>query len=130
MRNSGRVGLLLTIKAAPLIERRFKGLGKEPAQFYHPYWIEVGVPLLVYQGWSVRETVKDGWTLTHPGEPLIIEDHINGNKANLSFLTLAGIGTPDGVTFGVSTPVSDPFVSQIAGMLAEASKDFIKKNLL
>jgi hypothetical protein len=107
----GPKGLILFVRAMPEVENFIKSLcdgGVDPVEMYSREWFSVDVAKPVYIHRLERDipTASSSYTIAHPGEPLRSKE----GKYNISFLRIVGIGSPEGVTFGVAGPFSKEFI--------------------
>jgi hypothetical protein len=134
---ANKVGLLLTIKANPLVESFFSSLSKNQTidvDAYGDLWSNAGgkETLKVY---NVDEPFNNkSYNLREVGMPLL---NLGGGRnglqlgdedagvLNLSFLKLVGISNPDGVTLGISGAYSKGYIQKIQNKLPEATQRFL-----
>lgn len=134
----GKKGLEIYAKADPRVEDFMQSLAcgapPEPIENYGHEWYMVKNPLLVYP--LERGLPNSTYTIEKVGEgfkhPAVSN---NGErqllipaspKLNISFLRIVGIGQPGGVTWGLSGPVSKPYIRTIAGEIAAEVRNLVR----
>lgn len=135
----GKKGLEFFLRADPRIEDFMKSLGGasplEAVEMYGREWYPTsGKPLLIY---AMERDLPPSptYTLSKPAEPFrnptsssreISLNASASNRLNLSFLRLAGISNPDGFSFGVYGPFSEPYISQLSKEIVVEVRNIIR----
>lgn len=130
----GKEGLVVYVKVDPRIESFMASLGagqKELAETYGAEWYPIGEkPLEVYS--LFRDIKQSGnYTISVPGSSFTFRDKKTGDeKINLAFLRLVGIGSPEGVTFGMAGPFSRDYIRDIQTSVPKQVKSLIQEYVL
>jgi hypothetical protein len=122
-------GLTVYVRTDPAVEAFMKNLGNgktDNVTAYSDTWASLdGSALLSYRV-EKNFSPEGKFTLLNVGEPLRIGDTKTG-KVNISFLRLVGIGSPSGVQFGITGPVSRQYVSDLKSSLVLSVKELIRE---
>ena len=126
-RTSGHPGLRITIKADPCIESFFKEHcnGESDAlDLYGRTWFSIDQenPIKVYRS----QDDPKGNDYTFGDVCGALGKNPKSGKVNLSFLKFVGIGSDNGVTFGISFPLSREFVLSFRQDLGMAIRAFVQ----
>lgn len=155
--NASLIGMRLTVKTAPQVEEYMKQLAnnqKVPVDAVSDLWHNVGSeePLEYY---ALNEQIyTPAYMLNKIGQPLILNnrglegqlraahagqilqavpnmdnDPVNG-RINLSFLTLAGVSKPDGVTIGFGGVYSGQYIKSLQRSLMQSTEQFLRDYLV
>jgi len=123
----GRKGIELNIQAVPEIEAFIRDLGQgttDDVTLYGKDWYTTNpdAPIKVYK---IKSLPQNGpmmeYRLDLPGYSLM-----NDEQVNLSFLRIAGISEPGGVTFGVKGAYSLPYVINLKSAIGRAGRQFVR----
>lgn len=139
-------GIDMTVRVLPQIEEFIKSLsgGKsEPSEAYGMEWFPIypAGDIMVYR--TDKKTIDgETWTIDKIAQPLIhipnpreelVPEGARGNhskKVNLSFLRIVGIGTVDGVRFGIHGPFSKDFIKQYGTDVIREMKTFVQQYIV
>jgi hypothetical protein len=134
-KSRGSVGLIVTVKAAPEVEEFIASSGDNQAidiANYGDGWVPMGdKPLSVYHVSKGLEAIRNPYSLAHVANSQLIisaarRDGLDFDQiANLGVLRLAGISSPDGVTFGVTGVFSKGYAKKVADLLTAQAGSFI-----
>jgi hypothetical protein len=116
-------GVLVTVKALPIVEEFMRSLGngtKVAVETVGRQWTPAfkGQVLEVYHMDSSNSAGMQ-YSLSYVGSSLVTDD-----LPNLSILRLVGIGSEEGVTFGIKSVYSLPRLRQVRDLLIESSRAF------
>ena len=121
-----RRGLEIWVKSVPQIEEFVKGLGDGSTDYTNAYdgeWfpIDLNNPPKVYQ--LSQPLSAPGYNLNLVGSAL--KSGKDPKSVNLSFLRLVGIGSPEGVRFGLNGPFSPAYGRTLFAEINAAVRSFI-----
>lgn len=126
-------GVLLEAKAHPAVEDLFQSASKGETAFVEAYggrlWIPAPgeqEPVKIYVPAAGWPTPPKGTTITSPGHLLNIEDEF----INMSFLAVKGIGSPFGIKFLITSPMSPVLMRETKPKIASAMREFVRENLI
>jgi hypothetical protein len=120
-------GMTMFLRTDPEVEAFMRNLGNgkmDGISAYSDYWTSLtGTPLNVYRLEKNFES-SPRFSIGNPGESLRLE---KGGKVNISFLRLVGVGSPAGVQFGISGPVSRQYITDTRLLIVQAVRELIKE---
>lgn len=128
------IGLIVRISVDPSVEEFMKlsSTGKiQPVEAHGPSWVPLnnGESLQVYAT-NKFNNGNPRYTLDHIGRPLLIDTRGVGDYSqsipNLSFLKLVGIGSPDGIAFGVAGAYSFDYAQTLKRVLLLEVQQFLR----
>ncbi|HVI40367.1 MAG TPA: hypothetical protein VM577_06880 [Anaerovoracaceae bacterium] len=128
----GKKGLAFYVKADPRVEEFFAGIGngiKDPLEAYGRDWYPLGDKgIEVYNLGNAKIPTANPlqnprYTVSNPTEGLVLPKTA---AVNISFLRFVGVGSPDGVTFGISGPYSKDYIRDIQKVMAQEIRNLIR----
>jgi hypothetical protein len=130
----GKNGLIIYTKTDPRIEDFFQSLGqgqKEPPEAFGPDWYAINKPLHVHGYYKALPTMPIEYSVNMPGGPFTIRDKNRPIEVvNISFLRLIGIGSPEGVSFGVVGPFSRDYIRETQGKILRQVRNLVQEYVL
>ena len=127
----GKGGLELFVRADPRIEEFMTSLSggkKDGIDLYGKSWFPVGgkeiqVYRLETELPNLEETPRN-YVLSHPAEDL---EFPRNDQVNLSFLRFVGIGSPEGIRFGITGPFSKEYVRKLSSTILTEVRNLVKE---
>lgn len=138
--SKGSMGMVIAVKADPRVEEFIKTLGdgqtRSMRENYHDKWIPFNTSdfqIYNFSNNNVASYASRPYVLTFPGgSPRVSKQENPGqaDKINLSFLRVAGIGSPEGIKFGFRDAYSEPFARMFGQEAISHVGNLLKENLL
>lgn len=132
--NRGKDGLVVYVKTDPRIEALFAGMSggsKEPVEAYGAQWYPIGEKKLEIHALLSDLQPSSTYVTSSPGEALTIPLKGSGTeRVNISFLRLVGIGSPEGVTFGIVGPFSREYIRDVQAKILKQVRNLIQDYVL
>ena len=125
-------GLEVFVRAAPEIEAFIKSLGNgktDPIENYGTEWFPISTETLTVHRTDKSPVYGDSWTLDNPGESIVNHKEL-GLKVNLSFLKLVGVGSLEGIRFGVKGPFGKNFIEQYGRDIVAETKKLVQQYIV
>ena len=127
----GKGGLELFVRADPRIEEFMVSLsaGKNDIiDIYGKSWFPIGErDIKVYRVETELSSLDDApkrYLICRPAENL---EFPRNDQVNLSFLRFVGIGSPEGVRFGIAGPFSKEYVRKLSSTILTEVRNLVKE---
>ena len=124
--------LHIWVRTVPQIENFIKSLGNgkvDPIGAYGTEWFSLDDNDLTVHRTDKKTISGSTWTLDSVGTSIVSSAEM-GVKTNLGFLKLVGIGTPEGVRFGVKGPFGIDFLTRFGREITNEARNFVQEYIV